>query len=71
MENKKELWRKWNAINKKCQEMCERYATWRGYQAEYDFWSKKLAISGKMLCRIEFMYGIKVHYSAFYRYCWV
>ena len=71
MENKKELWRKWNAINKKCQEMCHKYSTWCVNQSEYEKWGKKLAISGKMLVRIEFMYGIKVHYSAFYSYCWV
>ena len=71
MEKKKELWRKWNAINKKCQEMCHKYSTWCVNQSEYEKWGKKLAISGKMLVRIEFMYGIKVHYSAFYSYCWV
>lgn len=71
MEKKKELWRKWNAINRKCQEMCHKYSTWCVNQSEYEKWGKKLAISGKMLVRIEFMYGIKVHYSAFYSYCWV
>ena len=71
MENKKELWRKWNAINKKCQEMCHKYSTWCVNQSEYEKWGKRLAISGKMLCRIEFMYGIKVHFSAFGSFCWV
>jgi hypothetical protein len=68
MEKKKELWRKWNAINEKCQEMCHKYSTWCVNQSEYEKWGKKLAISGKMLVRIEFMYGIKVYYSAFGRF---
>lgn len=70
MEKIKMIWRKWNFINEKCQRKCEMYASW-GYQKEYDYWSKMLRVSGKMLCRLEFMYDLEVHYSAFGRASWV
>jgi len=70
MEKKKELWRKWYAINVKCQRKCGFCGSY-GTQKDYDYWSKMLRFSAKMLSRLEFMYGLKVHYSAFGRYCWV
>ncbi len=71
MEKIKEIWRKWDSINRNCQRKCEEYATWNGNQEKYDYWSAKLFLSGKMLMRIENMYGIVVHFSAFGRLSYV
>ena len=71
MEKIKELWRKWDKINQLCQRKCEFYSTWERNQAQYDYWSEKLFYSGKMLFRIEQMYGLVVHYSVFGRLSWV
>lgn len=71
MEKIKKIWRKWDTINRNCQRKCEEFSTWNGNQEKYDYWSAKLLFSGKMLMRIENMYGLVVHYSAFGRLTWV
>ena len=71
MEKIKEIWRKWDNINQACQKNCEKFSSWNVNQEKYDYWSAKLFFSGKMLMRIEKMYGLVVHYSAFGRLTWV
>lgn len=67
-EKAKELWRKWNWKSEiLCRER-EMYANWRGYQEKFEYYEKLCIIAAKQMRRLEFLYGLRLHFSAFGRF---
>lgn len=67
-EKAKEMWRKWNWKSELLCREREMYASWRGYQSQFEKYDKLCRIAAKQMRRLEFLYGLKVHISAFCRF---
>lgn len=72
-EKAKEMWRKWDKLNSRFCEKRDYHANLSRYgnhQELFEHYLKLCIVSAKQMCRLEFMYGLKLHIG-FSGYMWV
>lgn len=67
-EKAKEIWRMWNWKSELLCRKREMYSNWSGYQSQFEKYEKLCIIAAKQMRRLEFIYGLRIHFSAFGRF---